>query len=288
MEIRNLSPEQIEEAMEKASAKYGGNLYLKSNSVSVKLPEPQVIDRSYTKENVFAVYDVYQDGSERIITSDPDQEVIENFAAKRREQIARDTELYADDSIQDPITSIVRFESSVYVELKFTNTHKYVDTTCHPLNKKGTRYRVWPGVKSSRRPGSRVSPEHPIIHSKPRRIASACWHAHRDLFYAIFDINPNAVIKTALADYNGLEDFERKFPGTAHGHDGPFGYPVVGIGQACNCDEGDYPEFATEGLSEEQYDLRVPIWEDFPDYCHVKAPKRDKALLPSSLETLAQ
>lgn len=43
---------------------------------------------------------------------------------------------------------------------------------------------------------------------RTRAINGACWHAHRDLYRAILTTLPSATIRTALATYRGLDDFE--------------------------------------------------------------------------------
>lgn len=50
--------------------------------------------------------------------------------------------------------------------------------------------------------------------SRPRRIAAVCWHGHRDFMRALFRLAPEARIKTAIADYRGAGDFERRFRST--------------------------------------------------------------------------
>lgn len=161
-------------------------------------------------------------------------------------------------------------------------------TEIEPLNKRGDAFRVRIGVVSASRPGARVSPEFVGYYGpakKPKRISSVCWHGHRDFFSEVFAINPAAKIRTSLANYNGEADFEEKYPSTAYSDNGPYGFAVAAcqIGNACNCDEGEYPEFAIEGLTEEQYALRTPAWEDYPDYGYVKAPKFEKAVIHSYL-----
>ena len=54
-------------------------------------------------------------------------------------------------------------------------------------------YRVTLRVKDSKGAGHRIS------HSG-RRMISACWHVHGDFFDALLKINPNAVIKTRVAE----------------------------------------------------------------------------------------
>jgi len=66
---------------------------------------------------------------------------------------------------------------------------------------------------------------------KPRRIAAVCWHGHRDFLRALFRLQPDARVKSALADYRGSEDFERSYRATfGSGNDYHLAY-----GQACNC-----------------------------------------------------
>ena len=43
---------------------------------------------------------------------------------------------------------------------------------------------------------------------KARRASSACYHAHRDFLYAVFERAPHARAVTALALYEGLANFE--------------------------------------------------------------------------------
>jgi hypothetical protein len=163
-----------------------------------------------------------------------------------------------------------------------------------PLNKRGDAFKVRLGIKSARRPGSRVSVS--AFRDKPRRVASACWHANRDFMRAVFEINPDARIRTALTNserfaeyseyygygrkrqYTGSDHFEAIYGVTGHSNTDSQMLPTS-IQDACNCDEGEYSEFAIEGLTEEQYELRAWVWEDYPDYSHVKAPKRERAIL---------
>lgn len=66
------------------------------------------------------------------------------------------------------------------------------------------RYQFTLTVKDSRQPGARRS------HSG-RRLASACWHVHRDFFDALCDLQPNAVItagkKKITKDAGNWEDW---------------------------------------------------------------------------------
>lgn len=68
-----------------------------------------------------------------------------------------------------------------------------------------------------------------------RRIAAVCWHGHRDLMRLLFERHPDARLKSALADYRGAEDFDRKYLGTR----GSTNAYNVGLsyGEACTCSE---------------------------------------------------
>lgn len=67
-----------------------------------------------------------------------------------------------------------------------------------------------------------------------RRISAACWHAHRDVLRAIFGVCPDARVKSAVADYRGVEDFEEKFDDTGCTDIGDH----VEYRQACECADG--------------------------------------------------
>jgi hypothetical protein len=69
---------------------------------------------------------------------------------------------------------------------------------------------------------------------RPRRVSAVCWHGHRDFMLAVFAVNPDARIKTALADYRGADDFERKYRATF----GEGNHWNLSYGQACVCGEG--------------------------------------------------
>lgn len=64
-----------------------------------------------------------------------------------------------------------------------------------------------------------------------RKLAAVCWHGHRDFMRALFRLAPDARIKTALADYRGADDFERKYRQT-YGNGNHYN---LSYGQACNC-----------------------------------------------------
>lgn len=67
-----------------------------------------------------------------------------------------------------------------------------------------------------------------------RRIAAACWHAHRDIMQAIFAAYPDARLHSALADYRGQSDFLASFPATGATNCGSIANPLR-ADNACDC-----------------------------------------------------
>lgn len=97
--------------------------------------------------------------------------------------------------------------------------------------KRGRAYICTLTVVNSHKRGSRRSLDYK---GDVRRVAAACWHAHRDFMEWCFLMNPDARIQTMLADYRGLEDFQVFFPVTAGQNIGSIAQPLA-ISEACNC-----------------------------------------------------
>jgi hypothetical protein len=83
-------------------------------------------------------------------------------------------------------------------------------------------------VKDSSKAGGRRA-------ASGRRVAAACWHAHRDIMQAIFDQAPAAILVTALARYEGAQGFSDTFPETGFTSIGSMANPLY-MGVACECD----------------------------------------------------
>ena len=78
-----------------------------------------------------------------------------------------------------------------------------------------------------------------------RRIHAVCWHGHRDWMRALFALDPDARIKTAMADYRESDGFERVFPATGDRNIGSQMHPLI-YRDACYCaDEDRLDEVAT-------------------------------------------
>jgi hypothetical protein len=68
-----------------------------------------------------------------------------------------------------------------------------------------------------------------------RRINAACWHAYRDAIIAVFDINPDARVYTAMAKYVGRDGFMAEYPRTADKNIGSMVQPAY-MPELCDCD----------------------------------------------------
>ena len=87
-------------------------------------------------------------------------------------------------------------------------------------------------MRTVRLPYQRVSSISRYGEEKPRRVAAVCWHGHRDFMRAVFDINPDARLKSALADYRGRDDFERHYQSTYSKWGNAY---HDAYGQSCTC-----------------------------------------------------
>lgn len=288
MEIRGLSADQIKLAAERASKEYGGNLYIPEVSFRVRRPKSQIEieTRTYTAAASYRVF-VRHERFDRTTAGDAvktgEWEEWEDYGFYPYSYMpgaSEDSRLAVQKSMCEEKTESLRGGRSIYgddvaaeYEVRLVPEHEINYTIVHdtdtewgvgkPLNKRDDAYSgVLLRVKSAKRIGSRVSQENYYFSRPVRRIASACWHAHRDFMREVFAINPDARIRTALADYRGEDNFELKFPSTAYGGGMAGAANIESIGDACNCDEGDHPEMATEMLTEDQAEFRREILFD--------------------------
>ena len=89
-------------------------------------------------------------------------------------------------------------------------------------------------VKDSSQKGGRRS-------NTGRRIAAACWHAHRDIMVRIFSRHPDALLVTVMARYEGLDGFTRLFPATGKVNLGSMYEPLL-ANRACKCWDDTWSE----------------------------------------------
>lgn len=78
-----------------------------------------------------------------------------------------------------------------------------------------------PGARRSGGPGERRGPW-------------ACWHAYRDVIAGIFELNSDAIVRTALETYSGRTGFEQGYPMTGWRNMGSLAYPRR-MPQLCDC-----------------------------------------------------
>jgi hypothetical protein len=67
-----------------------------------------------------------------------------------------------------------------------------------------------------------------------RRVHAVCWHGFRAFFRAVYAIEPAARFKTAMAVYNGSDDFETVHPRTGAKNIGSAFNPVR-ADEPCDC-----------------------------------------------------
>lgn len=68
-----------------------------------------------------------------------------------------------------------------------------------------------------------------------RRVHAACWHAYRDVLTELFERHPKAVVRTAMAKYEGAAGFEYAFPATGYTNIGSLVFPMYAR-EACDCE----------------------------------------------------
>lgn len=68
-----------------------------------------------------------------------------------------------------------------------------------------------------------------------RRINAVCWHGYRDALIEVFNTNPDAKVRTAMAKYLGRESFYQEFPRTADQNIGSMVAPAY-MPELCDCE----------------------------------------------------
>lgn len=83
-------------------------------------------------------------------------------------------------------------------------------------------------VKDSRGPGARRS-------WSGRRTVAACWHVHKHFLLAVLGLQPDAVVQTVMAKYEGLQGFRDTYPGTRDINVGSMMRPAY-MPELCDCE----------------------------------------------------
>jgi hypothetical protein len=102
------------------------------------------------------------------------------------------------------------------------------------IDTKGHAFRVKLRVRDSKGPGAHHSAPSPW--NEGRRTVALCWHTFRDFFQALYVLEPNARVKTALARYDGVDGFEANYPRTYWTNTGSVAFPSA-YGDLCLCSE---------------------------------------------------
>lgn len=93
------------------------------------------------------------------------------------------------------------------------------------------RFRILPQKGSERYQKIKQTP---YTKSGERKAYAVCWHGHRDFMFKLFELDPNARLQTAMADYRGMEGFRATYPETAHKNVGSMMFPVSAQDE-CHC-----------------------------------------------------
>lgn len=101
------------------------------------------------------------------------------------------------------------------------------------LSSTGTRINVKLGTADSRKHGSRQA-------SSGRHGKWLCWHGFRDVFRAVMDVNPDAVVRSRDAIYRGKQGFENTYPSTAERNVGSMVQPAYAPDLCVGACRGDW------------------------------------------------
>lgn len=67
-----------------------------------------------------------------------------------------------------------------------------------------------------------------------RRVAAVCWHGHKAFFTRLFALNPDGIVRTSMVEYNGQQEFDRKYAETGDRNIGSLYQPLL-YKHACEC-----------------------------------------------------
>lgn len=118
---------------------------------------------------------------------------------------------------------------------------QYVGVRAIDIRKDGRAVRFTIKTSGPRPPFGRLSQIRRLLASgeyKQRVVPGAvCWHGHRAFYRAVFALDPDARIQTALADYRGVAAFEREHRTTGMKGGGYYNSSILPYQQACVCEE---------------------------------------------------
>lgn len=134
--------------------------------------------------------------------------------------------------------ALARLTEKTGTRFRFTNGD--VKVGCREVRAHNTR--IVPNEPS--RLGRRVGESYPagvLVRYNPfrehwRRVAAACYHAHGHFMRALFDMNPDGVIRTAMATYKGVDGFNALAYIAGMVNKGSVMYPVQ-YRECCDCYE---------------------------------------------------
>jgi hypothetical protein len=121
----------------------------------------------------------------------------------------------------------------------------------------GLRWQFTLRVKSSKGKYHRRSPDMPWRNG--RRLVACCYHGHWEFLNHLFDIAPEAIVRTTMATYKGKRDFLEKAPAVAYHNQGSRMYPTD-YGDACDCGPKEDEVVTVRTKMVRQGDLTGECW----------------------------
>jgi len=104
---------------------------------------------------------------------------------------------------------------------------------------RGFRVKVYPSDSSAEREhyrAKRYACRTQAGEPRMKRVYAVCWHGFRDFFRAVYAKEPKAIFRTAMATYNGRDDFRRNFEATGDRNIGSMMIPLSAR-DGCACEE---------------------------------------------------
>lgn len=130
-----------------------------------------------------------------------------------------------------------------------------------PISENRLSWQLKLGVEDLDGPGCRRSAPQVWRFFRRHRIRSACWHAHRNYLYALFERAPQARVTTSIASYQSYRDFLCHHSVTGDIGIGSIAAPYR-LADACNCRKFPHlEELIPEELGGYHLDASRPLAE---------------------------
>ena len=226
MILKGLNKKQLTECLDSCQDKYDNNLMFNRFDMSRYVKNIRGIEATAMEK---AAIIAKVNGDPAVISiyewNDKNTEPIQNPFVKNQVY----TVFYAGGMYD--ATVWYKGESALYMDAYIKTPRYVVDFLKNNINPNQITFTL--KVRDSKKAGHRVGFSRRKDGGR-RRLKSACWHAHRDVMKAIFDMNPESVLKTAKVYYKGKDDFYEKFEDTGYGNIGSIMEPIL-YRELCEC-----------------------------------------------------